>query len=92
MLPKGTYLGELYDIGFDRPETHVIQKDDRMYYAFYAKDWSGEIELRGLNEGQYQIKDYVNDIVLGTVVGPTNKLNTTFKGYLLLELVPVTGE
>tara|TARA_R110001583_G_scaffold171029_1_gene324470 strand:+ start:9033 stop:11132 length:2100 start_codon:yes stop_codon:yes gene_type:complete len=92
MLPKGTYLGELYDIGFDRPETHVIQKDDRMYYAFYAKDWSGEIELRGLNEGQYQIKDYVNDIVLGTVVGPTNKLNTTFKGYLLLELVPFTGE
>ncbi|MCJ7815919.1 MAG: alpha-galactosidase, partial [Xanthomonadales bacterium] len=27
MLPRGEYLGELYDIGFDRPETHAIRKD-----------------------------------------------------------------
>ena len=24
MLPKGEYMGELYDIGFDRPEAHAI--------------------------------------------------------------------
>tara|TARA_R110002124_G_C8972630_1_gene515319 strand:+ start:9017 stop:11143 length:2127 start_codon:yes stop_codon:yes gene_type:complete len=92
MLPKGIYLGELYDIGFDLPETHAIQKDDRMYYAFYAKDWNGEVELRGLQKGKYQIKDYVNNLVLDTAVGPVAKLETNFKGYLLLELIPMTGE
>ena len=35
-LPRGTYRGELYDIGFDKPETHVVEKDGRLYYAFYA--------------------------------------------------------
>ena len=41
MLPKGRYRGELYDIGFDRPETHVVEKDGRMHYAFYAPSWKG---------------------------------------------------
>ncbi len=41
MLPLGTYRGELYDIGFDRPETHAIEKDGRLYYAFFAERWSG---------------------------------------------------
>ena len=27
MLPKGEYLGGLYDIGFDKPEAHAISKD-----------------------------------------------------------------
>ena len=27
MLSKGQYLGQLYDIGFDAPETHAIRKD-----------------------------------------------------------------
>ena len=37
MLSRGEYLGELYDIGFDRPEAHVIRKDSEMYYAFFAR-------------------------------------------------------
>jgi alpha-galactosidase len=44
MLPKGRYRGELYDIGFDRPETHAIGKDRRMHYAFYAPSWQGSVE------------------------------------------------
>jgi alpha-galactosidase len=31
MLSRGEYLGELYDIGFDRPETHAVRKGDCMY-------------------------------------------------------------
>ncbi len=37
MLSRGQYLGRLYDIGFDAPETHAIRKDQTMYYAFFAK-------------------------------------------------------
>ncbi len=36
MPSRGEYMGDLYDIGFDYPETHVIRKDQKMYYAFFA--------------------------------------------------------
>jgi alpha-galactosidase len=49
MLSRGEYLGQLYDIGFDRPETHVIRKAGYLYYALYAPEWSGAVELRGLD-------------------------------------------
>ena len=55
MLSTGKYLGELYDIGFDRPETHAIQKDDLMFYAFYADNFEGNVELRGLKDKSYRI-------------------------------------
>lgn len=89
MLPKGVYMGELYDIGFDLPETHAIKKDDRLYYAFYADDWSGSVELRGLTVGRYQVMDYFNNEDLGTVEGPTVQFDTKFENFLLLELIPV---
>ena len=28
---SGIYRGELYDIGFDKPETHVVEKGGRLY-------------------------------------------------------------
>jgi alpha-galactosidase len=37
-LSKGQYLN-LYDIGFDYPEAHVIKKDRKFYYAFYTHPW-----------------------------------------------------
>jgi hypothetical protein len=40
MLSSGQYLGQLYDIGFDVPESHVIGKDQTLYYAFFAKQQS----------------------------------------------------
>jgi alpha-galactosidase len=91
MLPKGEYLGELYDIGFDLPETHAIAKDNRLYYAFYAKKWDAKVELRGLSSGKYQVYDYINNKNLGTVSGPTAKLNAKFSDYLLLELIPIAN-
>lgn len=92
MLPKGEYLGELYDIGFDRPETHVIRKDGSLYYAFYAEEFSGEVELRGLEAVEYQVLDYVDGKDWGVLKGPTGKIRVEFKGHLLLEARPSAGK
>ena len=85
MLSKGQYLGDLYDIGYDKPETHVIRKADTLFYAFYSKDWQDEVELRGLEEGEYQLVDYVNNNPLGTINGNHPYIKLSFKKYLLLE-------
>jgi len=37
-LSRGEYMN-LYDIGFDYPETHTIKKDDTVYYAFFTHPW-----------------------------------------------------
>jgi alpha-galactosidase len=88
MISKETYLGSLYDIGYDKPETHVIQKGDTLYYAFYNKDWNGEIELRGLKEKKYTIIDYENEKVLGLVDGIKPVSNFSFKNHLLIKVFP----
>jgi alpha-galactosidase len=88
MLPTGIYLGTLYDIGFDKPETHAIRKDSNLFYAFYANNWKGEVELRGLDSKLYKITDYVNQKDYGTVKGPAAKLEVEFDKYLLLEARP----
>ena len=87
-LSEGEYLGELYDIGFDRPETHAIRKDGAMYYAFYADSFGGKVELRGLEGRRYRIRDYESGRDLGTVEGPRAPLAVTFKKHLLLEAKP----
>jgi len=90
MLPTGVYLGHLYDIGFDRPEAHVIKKDDNMYYAFYANSYEGEVQLRGLEDGiVYSIRDYVNQKEYGKVKNSSPNIHVSFKQYLLLEAIPV---
>ncbi len=87
MLPKGNYLGELYDFGFDKPETHVIEKDGIMYYAFYADSFNGEIEFRGLDkEKSYNVEDYVNNKTLGEIEGANSFLNLKFEKYLLVSV------
>ncbi len=88
MLSQGQYLGQLYDIGFDVPETHVIRKDQTLYYAFYAKHWKGPIELRGLEDRTYSVADYVNGTKLGTVSGHHASLAVEFDRHLLLEVRP----
>ena len=60
MLSQGEYLGNVYDIGFDLPETHAIRKDGKMYYSFFAKSFGGKVELRALGNRKYRIRDYVN--------------------------------
>lgn len=88
MLSKGIYLGALYDIGFDKPETHAIRKGDTLYYAFYSKEWNGNVQLRGLGEGMYRVFDYVNNRDLGTVSGKNPLLNVSFNNSLLIEVHP----
>jgi len=89
MLPTGNYLGELYDIGYDKPEAHVIQKADTLFYAFYHKSWEGYIELRGLKNKTYTVKDYVNGADYGKVNGTDCHINVQFTKSLLLQVVPV---
>jgi alpha-galactosidase len=88
MLCKGNYLN-LYDIVYDKPESHVIEKRDKYYYAFYAKEWQGDIELRGLEKREYRVYDYVNGIEMGRVQGPEATISPTFKEHLLIECISV---
>ncbi|MHB1146663.1 MAG: glycoside hydrolase family 36 protein [Lutibacter sp.] len=89
MLSKEKYLGSLYDIGYDKPETHVIKKENTMYYSFYAKNWDGEIELRGLDKNTtYLVKDYFNNKDFGLITGNKPIVKTSFKNFLLLEVTP----
>jgi len=92
MLSKGTFL-DLYTYGYDWPEAYAIEKDGKMYYAFFAENettpWKGEVELRGLKPGSYEVLDYANGVDLGSVeanAGGAAKLKTEFKQHLLLEL------
>ena len=89
MLSKETYLGNLYDIGYDKPETHVIQKGNTLYYAFYADNWEGKITFKGLGENKYSIRDYVNNVELGTIENTNPLLDVSFEGFLLVEATPL---
>ena len=88
MLSKGEFL-DLYTYGYDVPEAYAIRKDGTMYYAFYApeknKTWSGQIELRGLQPGKYQVMDYERGASLGEVDAQNPTLNVSFSEHLLLE-------
>ena len=87
-LSQGEYVGGLYDIGFDRPEAHVVRKGDALYYAFFAKRFDGRLELRGLEARAYCVTDYVNGRDLGRIQGPRADLPARFEGSLLLEARP----
>jgi alpha-galactosidase len=88
MLSKGEYRGDLYDIGFDKPEAHAIQKAGSMYYAFYAPEYQGKVEIRGLERRNYTVLDYENGRDLGIVKGPMGKVDVKFEKHLLLEAKP----
>jgi alpha-galactosidase len=92
MLSKGEFR-DLYVYGYDTPEAYAIEKDGKMYYAFFADQesgsFTGEVELRGLKAGSYRVLDYVDGKDLGTVqaeAGKVPKLKTDFKEHLLLEV------
>ena len=89
LLPQGNYRGELYDIGFDKPETHVVERSGRLYYAFYARSWNGPVSLRGLAPGRYRVRDYFNGRELGEVAAPGATLPLAFERFLLLEAAAV---
>ena len=88
MLSTGKYLGGLYDIGFSKPETHVIKKDGKMYYAFYADNWNGEIKLKGLDKSKnYTVVEYATDEKKSyTIKGKNPVITTNFKRNYLIEV------
>ena len=90
-LPEGRYRGELYDIGFDKPEAHAITKDGRCYYAFYAERWNGPVELRGLGEGRYTVTDLWAGRTIGSVSATANRLSVAFERFLMIEATPLDG-
>ena len=91
MLSKGEFK-DLYVYGYDFPEAYAIEKDGKMYYAFFTdtgKPFAGEVELRGLRPGSYEVVDYVDGKNMGTVQaenGKAPRLKTEFKEHLLLEV------
>jgi alpha-galactosidase len=92
MLSKGTFR-DLYVTGYDVPEGYAIEKDGKMYYAFFtadpAKSWQGDLHLRGLEPGTYRVLDYADGKELGTVQAGQDKVATLkadFKDHLLLEV------
>ncbi|MGA2100355.1 MAG: hypothetical protein ABSG34_04580 [Candidatus Sulfotelmatobacter sp.] len=91
MLSKGDFR-DLYVYGYDVPEAYAIEKDGKMYYAFFAdagKAFAGEVELRGLKAGTYDVLDYVEGKDLGTVQaadGKAPRIEVEFKDHLLLEV------
>ena len=86
MLSTGEYVNGLYDIGYSRPEAHVIRKDGTLYYAFYASSFDGDILVKGLEEGKkYELYDYFNEVSLGEVEGPEARLHCKFERALLFQ-------
>lgn len=92
MLSKGTFL-DLYVTGYDVPEGYAIEKDGKMYYAFFTPDatksFRGDVELRGLKAGTYHVTDYDSGKDMGTLQASGDKapvLNANFTGHLLLEV------
>jgi alpha-galactosidase len=89
MLSKGDFE-DLYVTGYDIPEAYAIAKDGKMYYAFFTPaDWHGDLELRGLKPGKYQVTNYADGKDMGTVNAAENgvaKLAVGFTDNLLLEV------
>src|SRR5262249_51782315 len=89
MLATGSYRGELYDIAFDKPEAHVIEKPGRLYYAFYAPRWDGPVELRGLSAGVHELRDVFEDRAIGRVDASNPRWHARFEGHLLVVATPL---
>jgi alpha-galactosidase len=88
MLSRGTFRN-LYTYGYDDPEAYAIEKDDKMYYAFFTTgqpQWKGEIELRGLKPGKYRVFNYAEGRDLGTIDARNPKVTVEFKENLLVEV------
>jgi alpha-galactosidase len=56
-----------------------------------ASDWTGAIELRGLQPKRYRVTDYVNNKDYGVVTGPVGTINARFADNLLLQVTPEKG-
>ncbi|HVN81592.1 MAG TPA: glycoside hydrolase family 36 protein [Terriglobia bacterium] len=93
-LAEGEYLN-LYDIGWDNPEGHVIRKEQKLYYGFFTRvpgeEFNGKITLHGLSPGHYRVTDYMQNRTIGEVAGPDPVISSSFRDSLLLMADPVAG-
>jgi alpha-galactosidase len=91
-LAEGEYV-DAYDLAFDRPETHLVRKDGRLYYAFFAgrleECYSGHVQLRLLSDQPHRLMNIVTGEELGVLRGPAAMLEVSFAGSLLLEATPL---
>ena len=81
----------LYDIAFDTPEVHVVEKQGQLFYGMYADLWSktDSIELRGLMKGvNYEVYDYANNRKMADVHGDSPYINIGFRDHLLIQVIP----
>ena len=92
-LATGEYLN-LYDIAFDKPETHVVRAGGSLYYGMFADYWSQghAIELRGLDPNRtYDVYDYANKKSLGSIHGDKPLVQVSFKESLLLRVTAASA-
>jgi alpha-galactosidase len=91
-LAEGEYLN-LYDIRWEPVEGHAIRKGSKLYYGFFTvkpgADYSGQVELRGLDKRRYRVTDYAAGRVIGEVDGPAASLPVRFEDALLLLAEPL---
>ena len=89
-LSSAEYVN-LYDLAFDKPETHVIRKGEEIFYGIYADLWSktDPIELRGLKPNlSYSVYDYANKRKIERVNGSDPFIHIGFRDFLLIQLKP----
>ena len=89
-LAHGEYVPGLYDIGFDYPETHVITRNGKMYYAFYTKydQPVTQVVLKGLEPGKtYRVEDYYRHLFWNEITASEETvLPIPVADFLLLEV------
>ncbi len=89
-LYEGTYLN-LYDIGWDLPETHVVAKGGTLYYGVFAQGFSDKLELRGLEQGKnYVLTNYDTGEELGRLkANGYDAFECSVNGELLIAATPI---
>ncbi len=88
-LSEGEYLN-LYDMIFDRPETHVVRKKKRLYYSIFANKFSGQFELRGLSKSKaYEIFNCESNDRIGIIKSGERFINLDFEDHIIICAIPI---
>ena len=71
------------------PEGHVVEKKGNLYYGFFAPQFRGSLDLRGLEDGvSYRVTDYLQQREFPALTAESSSatLNARFESYLLLKV------
>lgn len=86
-MSEGKYLN-LYDIAYDKPETHLIKKGGAYYYSFFSKgQYDGKAELKGLEKGNYNVYDLFTGKLLSNIDSSNPFLNIKFNQFVMLKVI-----